>query len=360
MSGKVTVLWSKLFGRNYNPMGVITSLLIAGAAVAAAGAAGAAYSKKRAADKAAVAQKNALKGQQRILKDELSFERINQAATDADELRARNRKELQERIDPELAQLRQLGKERLLDEARRPNESLESTQVAKALFEENVEADPRLTALKDSIIQRAQQELSAGATLPPEFQSELVRAGVEQGSQAGFRVDNKTVGGTIARALGLGGIQLQQQRQQQAVGLANAATGIQESRANILASIFPSIKAAEEERRKNAITDFGIGESTLPESGLTGREAAAIQQNRGNTLLKIRGERGKVSAQQALAAGEANAAYIGAGTSFVTSALGAYGGGGGAIGGATGGGGGGGYGQILGMIGRGQGSANQA
>lgn len=337
-------------------------MLIAGAAVAAAGAAGAAYAKKSAADKAATAQKNALKGQQRILKDELSFERINQAATDADELRANNRKELQQRIDPELAQLRQLGKERLLEEANRPNASLESTQVAKTLFEENKDADPRLTALKDSIIQRAQQELSAGATLPPEFQSELVRAGVEQGSQAGFRVDSKTVGGTIARALGLGGIQLQQQRQQQAAGLAGAATNIQESRANILASIFPSIKAAEEERRKNALTDFGIGESTLPESGLTGREAASIQQNRGNTLLKIRGERGKVSAQQALAAGEANAAYIGAGTSFVTSALGAYGsgGGGGAIGGASGSGGGGGYGQIISMIGRGQGNANNA
>ena len=339
-------------------MGVVTALLVAGAAVAAAGAAGAAYSKKAAADKAAVAQKNALKGQQRILKDELSFERINQAATDADELRAVNRKALQERIDPELAKLRQLGKERLLEEAKRPNESLESTKVAKTLFEENAVEDPRLKALKDSIIQRAQEDLSAGATLPPEFQSELVRAGVEQGSQAGFKVDRRTVGGSIARALGLGGVQLQQAREQQATNLAGAATNLQESRAGILASIFPSIKAAEEERRKNAITDFGIGESTLPESGLTGREAAGIQQNRGNTLLKIRGERGKVSAQQALAAGEANAAYIGAGTSFVTSALGAYGGGGGgAIGG---GGGGGGYGKILGMIGSGQGNAGNA
>ncbi|NOS67898.1 MAG: hypothetical protein HOO67_06095 [Candidatus Peribacteraceae bacterium] len=334
-------------------MGVVTALLVAGAAVAAAGAAGSAYSKKSAADKAAVAQKNALKGQERILKDELSFDRINQAATDADELRANNRKQLQERVDPELAKLRQLGKERLLSEAQRPNESLESTQVAKTLFEENAQADPRLTALKDSIINRAQQELSAGASLPPEFQAELVRSGVEQGSQAGFRVDNRTVGGTIARALGIGGVQLQQQRQQEATRLAGAATNLQESRAGILASIFPSIKAAEEERRKNAITDFGIGDSTLPESGLSGREAAGIQQNRGNTLLKIRGERGKVSAQQALAAGEANASYIGAGTSFVTSALGAYGGGGGS-------GGGSGYGQILGMIGTGQGNANKA
>lgn len=344
-------------------MGIVTALLIAGAAVAAAGAAGAAYAKKSAADKAAVAQKNALKGQKKILQDELSFDRINQAATDADRLRAENRQKLQKEVDPELAQLRQLGKDRLLAEASRNPDSLQSSQVAKALFNENAKEDPRLEALKNSIISRAQEDISAGATLPPEFQAELVRAGVQQGSQAGFRTDPKTVGGTIARALGLGGVQLEQAREQQATNLAGAATNLDESRARILSGIFPTIKAAEDKRRKDAITDFGIGDSTLPESGLTGREAAQIQQNRGNTLLKIRGQRGQISAQQATAAGEANAAYIGAGTSFVTSALGAYGGGGGGLtSGLTsgGGGGGGGYGQIISMVGRGQQQSNQA
>jgi len=313
-------------------MGVVTALLIAGAAVAAAGAAGGAYAKKKAADKGAEIQQKALVGQKKILKDELSFERINQAATDADRLRAENRLALQKEIDPELAQLRQLGKEKLLEETQRPNASLQSTQVANALFNENAKEDPRLEALKSSIINRAQEEIAAGSTLPPQFQAELVRAGVQQGAQAGFATDARTVGGTIAKALGIGGEQLKVARENQAVNLAGAATNLDQSRANILGSIFPTIAAAEQARRQNAAAEFGIGEATLPESGLTGREAAAIQQNRGNTLLKIRGQQGQIKAQQAAAQGEATAAYIGAGASFASSALGAYGG---SIGGGT-------------------------
>jgi hypothetical protein len=313
-------------------------LVIAG--VAAAGAAGAAYAKKKAADKSAHAQKNALKGQKKILQEELSFDRINQAATDADRLRAENRLALQKEVDPELAQLRQLGKEKLLAESQRPNESLQGTQIANALFKENAVEDPRLEALKSSIINRAQEEIAAGSTLPPSFQAELVRAGVQQGSQAGFKTDAKTVGGTIARALGIGGEQLKVARENQAVNLAGAATNLDQSRAQILSSIFPTIAASEQTRRQNAASEFGVGEATLPESGLTGREAANIQQNRGNTLLKIRGQRGQISAQQAAAQGEATAAYIGAGASFATSALGGFGGGGGA----------GGAGGMLGMV----------
>jgi len=311
-------------------MGIATSLLIAGAvgAVSAAGAAGSAYLKKKAGDKAASAQQSALKGQQKILAEEMSFERVNQAATEADKLRAQNRLALQKEIDPELAKVRELGKQKLLEEAQRPDASKGTTQIANKLVEENLQADPRLEALKDSIIGRAQQELDSGATLPPEFQADLVRAGVTQGGQAGFRPESKTIGGSIARALGLGGEQLKQSRQQQAVSLAGAADNLTSSRASILASIFPTVKAAEDTRKADAAATFGIGESTLPESGLTGREAANLQINRANTLLKIKGKQGDIKAQQALNAGEANAAYVGAGTSFATSALGSFGGGG--------------------------------
>jgi len=306
-------------------VGVVTAIVAAG--VTAAAAAGSAYLKKKAGDKAASAQQSALKGQKKILSEELSFERVNQAATEADRLRAQNRLALQKEIDPELAKIRQLGKEQLLAEVSRPNESLGSTQVANQLVEENLKSDPRLEALKDSIIGRAQQELDAGATLPPEFQADLVRAGVTQGASAGFRPESASIGGSITRALGLGGEQLKQARQQQAVNLAGAADSLTASRAAILGSIFPTVKASEDARKADAAAAFGIGESTLPESGLTGREAANIQVNRGNTLLQIRGKAGDIKAQQAINAGEANAAYVGAAGSFASGALGAISGG---------------------------------
>lgn len=318
-------------------MGIVTALVVGG--IAAAGAAGSAYLQKKAGDKAAGAQMTALKGQQKILSEELSFGRINQAATEADRLRAKNRIALQQEIDPELAKVRELGKQKLLEEAQRPDASKGTQKIASQLVDENLKADPRMEALKDSIIGRAQQELDSGSQLPPEFQADLVRAGVAQGGQAGFHPESRSIGGSIARALGLGGEQLKQARQQQAVSLAGAATNLTQSRAGILASIFPTVKAAEDSRKADAAATFGIGDATLPESGLTGREAANIQTNRGNTLLKIQGQKGDIKAQQALTAGAANAAYVGAATSFATSALGSFGGSGGgglALGGAKG------------------------
>lgn len=328
-------------------MGVATALVIAAAAVAAVGAAGAAYAKKNAADKAAGAQQSALKGQEKILGEELSRGRLNQEALAAERERAKNRIALQEEIDPELAAMRKLGKQQLLEQSQIPNASKESVQVAKQLFAENIQPSTGLEKLKDQIIGRAQEKLAQGATLPPEFQAELVRAGVSQGAQAGLKPTQSTVGGRLYQALGSAGVALQAQREQQAAGLAQTATGLQESRARILESIFPTITNAETSARQNAAANFGVGEETLPQAGLTGAEAANLQINRGNTLLKIRGKKGAIEAQRQLATGEANAAYVKAGAQFANSALGAYSGGGG-------GGGGGGMQNMSGMIGGGQ------
>lgn len=318
-------------------MGVVTALVVGG--VAAAAAAGAAAAKKAAADKAATAQKNAIKGEKKILGDELSYSRVNQQAVQAERNRALERIRLQEEVDPELAQLRQLGKQQLLAQAQQPDASRESVQVAKQLFEENVKPSEGLEKLKDQIIGKAQEKLSQGATLPPEFQAELVRAGVSQGAQAGLKPTQNTVGGRLYQALGSAGIALQAQREQEAQSLAQTASGLQESRARILSSIFPTISQTEATQRGIAASAFGIGDQTLPQAGLTGAEAANLQINRGNALMKLRGKRGAVSAQQALAAGEANAAYIKAGGQFATSALGSFGGGGGATSGLSFGGG---------------------
>jgi hypothetical protein len=309
-------------------LGVATALIVAGA-VAAAGAAASAAAKKRAADKAAGAQKKALTGQKKILEEELGYSKVNQASVQAERNRAKERIRLQEEIDPELAELRKLGKQQLLEQAQKPGASQQSVQVANQLFGEFIKPDANLEKLKDQLISKAQEDLAAGATLPPEYQAELVRAGLQQGSQAGLRTTQKTIGGPVAQALGSAGLNLERARTQEAAGLAGTASDLTTSRARLLESIFPTISQSEATQRQNAAATFGIGEQTLPQAGLTGQEAANLQINKGNTLMKIRGKRGAISAQQALAKGEATAAYIGAGTQFATSAIGAYGGGGG-------------------------------
>lgn len=312
-------------------MGVVTAI---GLGVAAAGAAAAAAAKKRASDKAASAQKKGIEQQKTILKNRLSPEVLNDLAQRADAERARSRLALQQEIDPELAQLRQRGKEQLLAQANIPEESKQSTQLANRLFEETQTQDPRLEALRDSILSRAQEEINAGATLPPEFQGELVRAGLQQGSGAGISLDQRSVGGGVARALGLAGIQLQQQRQQEATRLANEAQRISEARVNMLSTVFPKLRDLETIRRQEAAQAFGIGKATLPESGLSGQDQVNIEIAKNRGLANLANQRAAVSAQQAIAQGQFTSELIGAGTSLVGGAAGAIGGAG-AAGGIT-------------------------
>lgn len=301
--------------------------VVAIAAIAvAAGAAASAVAKKSAADKAAKIQKNAIGQQQNILKKKLDPTVLNKLAQEADEERAKSRLALQKEIDPELAQLRQLGKEQLLANASISEESKQSSQLANQLFQETKQQDPRLEALKNSIFDAAQSELDAGATLPPEFQAELVRAGLNQGSQAGIAISKDSIGGGVAKALGLAGVQLQQQRQQSAQNLANTGQNLANARINILSSVFPKLRDLETTRRMEAAQNFGVGEATLPESGLSGQDLVNIEIAKQKGLADLLGQRAQVRAQQANNQGAYTAALIGAGTSAISGAAGGFGG----------------------------------
>lgn len=305
-------------------MGLVTAI---GLGVAAAGVAASAVVKKQAADKAAKIQKKAIGQQKDILRKKLDPETLNTLAQKADEERVKNRLALQKEVDPELAALRQQGKEQLLANASIPEESKQSTQLANALFAETKQQDPRLEAIKNSILDAAQTEINAGATLPPEFQAELVRAGLNTGSQAGIAIDKGTIGGGVARALGLAGIQLQQQRQQAAQQLATTGQNLVSARTNILASVFPKLRDLETVRRQEAAQNFGVGEATLPESGLSGQDVTNIEIARQKGLANAVGQQAQVKANQANSQGQFVSSLIGAGTSLAGGAAGAIGGG---------------------------------
>lgn len=308
-------------------MGVVTALAV-GAGVAAVGSAASGIAQKRAADKAAATQKGAIEDQKQILRKRLDPEVLNDLARKADEARAKSRLALQKEIDPELAALRQRGKEQLLEDANVPNESRQSNRLASALFQETQQQDPRVEALKDALITRAQSELDAGATLPSEFQAELVRAGISQGAQSGVGTGRDQVGGPTARLLGVAGIQLQQQRQNEAIKLGEAAQSLKNARVNILSTVFPKLKDLETVQRNEAAQNFGLGDAALPESGLSGQDVTNIEIARSKGISDLIGKRGQVSAQQQQAKGAFQGALIGAAASGISGAAGAFGGGG--------------------------------
>ena len=315
-------------------MGPAAAIAAAAAAVAAAaGAAAAAASKKSAADKSAHAQKQGVQQQNKLL-SKTSPTRLNAIAQDFDKDRARNRLEFQKEIDPELAALRQKGKEQLLEQANSNPETRQSGLVAKELFNEVKQEDPRMEALKQSLITKAQQDIAAGANLPASFQGELVRAGLDTGSQAGFALDKEGIGGSVAKALGFAGIQLEQQRTEQAQQLAQSAQNITNSRVNILATVFPKLRDLESVNRQDALVNFQVGDSTVPEVGLTGREAVNIELAKTKAKGALLQKSADIKSQQATDKGEYNSALIGAGTGLVTGVLGAYTGGAGSIAGA--------------------------
>lgn len=307
-------------------MGVITALVISAAVIA-----GSAYLKGQAAKKAGAAQKKALAEQEKILIKKLDPAALNRLAQATDKERLLGRRKLQEETDPELAKLRQMGKEDLLKEFSVDDSTRQSTKVADQLFQENIKEDPRMEALKDSIINKAQSDLDKGAELPAEYQAELVRTGLGVGAGSGVGVSRASVGGVTSRLLGGAGIQLEQQRVAEAQQLTNTALNLTQSRTNLLASIFPTIKAVEDAKLARAAGAFQLGESTLPQYGITGADAVNLEVARRNALIAAQGKRGEIKARLAIAKGEENAAYVQAAGSVASGAAGAAGGGGGGM-----------------------------
>src|SRR5262249_5321270 len=118
----------------------------------------------------------------------------------------------------------------------------------------------------------AHDELAAGATLPPSFQAELVRSGLENGSTPG--ATGQGAQGVATRTLlGSAGLQLQQQRQQEAEAALGSAGSLQagrESALGELATLDNNLRAGAATRAaqaavfgNNSVPNIGIGGNTV-------------------------------------------------------------------------------------------------
>lgn len=256
--------------------------------------------EKDAADRAYATQKKGIAQQQKLLKNTFDPNRLNELVNKYDKGFLEKRLELQKELDPELYALRQQGKENLLKELGRDNDTRQSARVASKLFEENIQPDQQAEQLKDKLFNEANQALAAGATLPPDLQRELVKAGVAGASGSGFKIDRQAIGGPVASAVGSGALALQQQRQQQAIQLGQAAQGLKDARTRILSNIFPTIQSSEQTAEARSAAAFGIGNENLPSGGLTGREALSFDVQGREGGRQLTGQRFDLKAQKTL------------------------------------------------------------
>jgi len=245
-------------------------------------------------------QKRGLAQQRAQLKEDYNLDRVAGLVQQYDKGYLDRKVALQKEYEPELYALGQKARQDLLAEAARPSSALESTRTAKQLFAENIDQDPALKKLKDTVVQKANDLLSMGGTLPPEYQAELVRAGVGQAAQAGIKPQSSSVGGVVSNVLGSAGEKLRQARTVEAAGLASTAQQMTESRAKILGSIFPSIQASERANQMRTPGYLGLAQSLMPDAatGLTGRELLNVdfagrqaQRNIGMSLHNLKAQR---------------------------------------------------------------------
>lgn len=296
------------------------AIAVAGAAAAAASAA----AKRKAADAAAKRQKQGIDKISKEVAKKGSPDWLNNIAQKADTERAKGRIANQMEVDPELGKLRQLGKEQMLSQASIDEGSKQSSQLADTLFNSTQNEDPQLAQLRKSLATQAQSELDAGANLPATYQAELMRAGLNRGSQAGIAMNKNSIGGPLATVLGSAGIQLQKQRQEAAMNLANSSNSLYNSRINVLSSVFPKLRDLESQRRVEAAQNFQMADQAMPEYGLTGREMVNLEQSKNDKLNNLKMAKTNIQAQQQVNKGEYTGAMIGAAAKGVSSVAGGF------------------------------------
>lgn len=292
--------------------------LIAAAAIAGGAAIGGAVLKGGAARKAANARKDALNKMELI-----DLGKTQEIALAADKERFKNQIALQKELDPTLAAIREGGAKGVLDTLYTEQDK-QAEALGTKLYEETKEDTPGMQALKEKLLEDANADLARGAELPPEFQAELVRTGLEKAGKAGFAPGAEGMAGRTAREmLGAGGLALKEARRKAAVESATGVQNMNATRASILSRVIPTLNSITAARAQRAGLAFGLAEGAMPEAGLSGAEMANLDLARIKQQNDKMKALGGVAAEKAIAEGEMWASILSAGGSMAGGVIGA-------------------------------------
>ena len=294
------------------------------------------FTDEKAMKEAYAAQRNGINAQRKQLTEDYDLSRITLLTQQYDKGYLDRRVALQKEYEPEMYAAGQQARKDILAQSQTPVSGLESTRVANQLFKENIEANPELERLQKNVIARANDVLEMGGTLPPEYQAELMRAGVGQSAQAGIKPTGRSVGGVISTVLGSAGENLRQSRSAEAGKLADTAKNLEESRAKILSSIFPTIQSSEREGLSRSAAIFNLANTTEAGTGtgLTGREVLNLDLGARQAKRELNQQKYNLDAWRALEfARIRDSALNQSAGNWGGQAQGAYGGGGGVSGG---------------------------
>lgn len=287
-----------------------------GAAGQIAGSALQADAIKSAAD----TQAQALKDQRNFVFQNLDPNVVQAQATAADVQNASARLALQGQIDPALLQARYQSEAQTLSQGQQIGAL--SQPVMDQTTQEALAGTPGMQDAKAKLVDSALDQLKAGATLPPDVEAQLVQAGLEQSGMVTQSASGRGIGGQQLRTiLGTAGIQLQQQRQQQAANLLTSAQNLENSRQNILQGLFPRLSQTQLANLQGSQSVLGTSASLLPQAGLSGTNIANIWLARVGATNQLAQSAADVAARGTVGAATAWGNALGAAGSGIGSAI---------------------------------------
>jgi len=289
------------------------------------------FMQKAGAKRAARAMEDALKK----IKTVNIGETVN-LADERDTARFAKGFEVQKEFDPTTAAAREKASANMLAGLQ---DDPKANALLSALQDESLKDSPLRGQIIDQLFAGAKSDLEAGATLPPEFQAELVRAGLEKTGRAGVSPDMRGAAGVVQRnLLGQAGLNLRAFNRDQASKAVTLADQLKAQRASILGNAATLTENTTTGRLARA---KGVFDTTQPPAiGLKGSDVANISMQ--NTALQnwIEMQKGGITANLAntMAAYNAEIARTSGetGGSIITSLMGGMDFGGGAKPSATG------------------------
>jgi len=297
-----------------------------GVAVAAAAAAGSAAAKQDAERKAGHIQEDAINAM-----DPMDVDKIKQQVTDDDVAFYKRSLDEFRKNNPELASAKDVSAAGLQKAVEGADAAF--TQ-AEGVFQQRVDdarkIDPVAEEIREQLLVQTRDNLRRGATLPPEFQAELVRSGLEASGTTGVGASRQgPVSARLGTVLGSAGLQLEAQRRAEAGGVLQLDDALNQSRSRILGDLVSQGSALPGARAGFFGSTYAALEGQVKPIGLTGRDIAqlnaenlAFERSKTMSLAKL-------EAQAALSKGQATSSYLQAGGQLAGGVLGAAGGAGG-------------------------------
>lgn len=293
--------------------------VIIAAAIAAAAAVGSAAIRQDATRKAANKQKDAiskLKGN--------DLEASKTMVADQDKAYYLQSKQFFREQDPELAAARDAAVKRINEEMQAP---YKGDAVLDQKIKENLQPDAQAEEIRNTLMQRAKEDLALGATLPPEYQAEMVRAGLENASGTG--VGANRLGPVTARTgtlLGAAGLDIKARREKAASDLLGADSALKASRASLLGNLLSEAAQLSAQKFSLEAGVSNLAAQNTQSVGLKGADLLQLQLANENFERSKTMSLAQLEAMKIMSNAEAQSAYVQAAGKFGESVAGAKGG----------------------------------